>query len=83
MGEALTRLLHERPRLKLIATSCVPLRVPFETPFVLEPLALPDLEGVLAPKTALEAPAVAFFVFRRSAGRPGVRPHRRQRIESG
>jgi predicted ATPase/serine/threonine protein kinase len=66
----LLELLAALPTLKLLVTSHAPLRVTAEREYPVQPLAIPDPEeadlGVLA-----ASPAVALFVERARAARPG------------
>ncbi|MFD5561670.1 BTAD domain-containing putative transcriptional regulator [Kitasatospora griseola] len=63
------RLLAAAPRLTVLATSREPLGVPGETLWPVRPLAVPEPGGT--PQEALAHPAVALFVERAAAARPG------------
>ena len=64
-------LLVSCPRLRMIVTSRIPLRVDGEQEFPVLPLPLPARNAALALPELAEAPAVALFLQRSHAVRPG------------
>lgn len=70
-GSDIATLLSTAPTLKVLSTSRVPLRILGEHEFVVTPLALPQLEHLPALGTLEANPAVALFVERARATRPG------------
>jgi predicted ATPase/DNA-binding CsgD family transcriptional regulator len=66
---AIAELLVACPRLKLLVTSRVPLRVRAEQEFTVQPLALPTLAQMATPDDLLANPAVVLFVLRAQAVR--------------
>jgi predicted ATPase/tRNA A-37 threonylcarbamoyl transferase component Bud32 len=67
----LADLLVFAPRLKVLVTSRAALRVQEEHEFVLPPLALPDSKAPHSLSSLAEYPAVALFVQRAAAVKPG------------
>ncbi|WP_322986226.1 ATP-binding protein [Streptomyces sp. S584] len=72
-GALLTELLPERPRLRVLATSREPLRLPGELVYSVSGLALSDPETVSSPADHLRSDAVALFVDRARAVSPAFR----------
>jgi predicted ATPase/DNA-binding CsgD family transcriptional regulator/transcriptional regulator with XRE-family HTH domain len=66
-AEAITALLARTPRLKIMVTSRVSLRVAGEHTFAVAPLALPDSQPPLAPERLAQYAAVELFVQRARA----------------
>ncbi len=64
------QLLAACPRLSVVATSRVPLRVRWEHELAVPPLSLPDLAGPARPSALGQTPAVALFVERARAVEP-------------
>jgi predicted ATPase/predicted Ser/Thr protein kinase len=67
----LSDLLAAAPGLKLLVTSRAALRVQDENEFPLQPLALPDPKAKLSVSALGECPAIALFVQRAAAVKPG------------
>jgi predicted ATPase/DNA-binding SARP family transcriptional activator len=67
----LASLLEGCPRLKALVTSRTPLRLRGEHELPVPPLALPNREGRPAPDTLAQVAAVALFLQRAVASRPG------------
>jgi predicted ATPase len=67
----LGELLAQAPGLKILVTSRAALRVQDENEFALPPLALPDRTAPLSPAAIGEYPAIALFVQRAAAVKPG------------
>lgn len=63
-------LLESCPRLHVLLTSREALRLEAEREFPVQPLALPDPEGVSSPVVLARAPAVALFVARARSMQP-------------
>jgi predicted ATPase/DNA-binding CsgD family transcriptional regulator len=63
-------LLAACPRLKVLVTSRVALRLSGEHEVLTPPLTLPDRDGVFSPDAALQADAVRLFLQRARAARP-------------
>jgi predicted ATPase/class 3 adenylate cyclase len=70
---AVDRLLDQAPRLRVLATSRVPLHLSGEHEYEVEPLPLPHPERVLELITLERYESVALFVERAGAVRPGFR----------
>jgi predicted ATPase len=64
-------LLARCPQLKLLVTSRAVLHVQGENEFPVSPLTLPDLEPLPATEALAESPAVALFLQRAQAVKPG------------
>src|SRR3954470_10815372 len=64
-------LLRSAPKLKVLATSREPLRVPGEVVFRVPSLDIPDPERALAPRQLLGYESVRLFVERAAAAAPG------------
>lgn len=64
-------LLAGAPRLKVLCTSRVPLRIAGEHEFVVPPLALPGTDGMSDPVRLAANPAVALFIARAGAVQHG------------
>ena len=69
----LTELLSAAPNLRLVVTSRVVLRISGEHEFSVVPLALPDLAQLPPPTELAQVPAVALFLQRVQAVKPGFR----------
>ncbi len=69
-----TDLLAACPRLKVLATSRVALRLSAEQEFAVPPLSLPADAADAAPEATLRADAVRLFVHRAQAARPDFVP---------
>jgi predicted ATPase len=67
----LSELLAAAPGLKLLVTSRAALRVQDENEFPLQPLALPNPKDKLSVSALAECPAIALFVQRAAAVKPG------------
>jgi len=70
-GPLLGELLGQAPGLKILVTSRAALRVHDENEFALPPLALPDRKASLTLAAMAECPAIALFVQRAAAVKPG------------
>jgi predicted ATPase/class 3 adenylate cyclase len=66
------RLLDAAPRLTALATSRVPLHISGEQEYQVQPLALPDPDAPLDLRTLARNEAVALFMQRAAAVRPGT-----------
>ncbi|MFE2358889.1 ATP-binding protein [Streptomyces parvulus] len=75
-GALLTELLPERPRLRVLATSREPLRLPGESVYSVSGLALSDPESVGSPADHLRSDAVTLFMDRARAVAPDFRLYR-------
>lgn len=67
------RLIDAAPRLTVLATSRVPLHITGEQEFPVPPLALPDPTGTSDLESLARSEAVALFMDRAAAVRPGMR----------
>ncbi|MFG7943685.1 ATP-binding protein [Streptomyces cacaoi] len=70
-GALLTDLLPRQPRLRILATSREPLRLPGESVFPVAELAPPDLDPATVLAACLSSDAVALFLDRARAVAPG------------
>jgi predicted ATPase/class 3 adenylate cyclase len=70
VGSTVARLLREAPRLRLIATSRVPLRISGEQEFAVPPLTIPEADGAITATEAARYAAVRLFVERAMAVKP-------------
>lgn len=69
----ITNLLVAAPGLKILVTSRETLRVYGEYEFPVPPLPLPDLDSEICPDSLGSVPAIALFVERAQAAKPGFR----------
>jgi predicted ATPase/class 3 adenylate cyclase len=70
-GPIVTELLSAAPRVKMVATSRSPLRVYGEREYAVPPLDLPDLSHLPTAARLSQFEAVALFIERATAVRPG------------
>jgi predicted ATPase/DNA-binding CsgD family transcriptional regulator len=70
----LAELLDACPRLKVLVTSRVALRISGEHEFLVPPLSLPDISGPPSADDALQADAVRLFIQRAQAARSDIAP---------
>jgi predicted ATPase len=71
-ASAVGRLIDAAPRLRILATSRVPLHIKGEQEFPVPPLAVPDPVRSSDPETLAGNEAVKLFIDRAAAVRPGM-----------
>jgi predicted ATPase/class 3 adenylate cyclase len=72
-GPLVSRLLTGAPRVRVVATSRIPLHVSFEQEYPVSPLDVPAPDEAIDVESLLRVEAVALFVDRAKRARPGYR----------